>query len=135
MENTSIKVKFQVIGDDLEPSVITQRLSIQPVKTWRKGEALPRNTDISRDFSCWLISTDYEESIDINNQLRKILDLILVKRDELITMRDELKVDYLFEVVIKIENNMKPAMHLDKELIKFASEIEAEFDFDLYIYS
>ncbi|MFJ3390822.1 MULTISPECIES: hypothetical protein [unclassified Lysinibacillus] len=33
---------------------------------------------------------------------------------------------------VKIEKGNTPALYLDKDIIKFASSIEAEFDVDLY---
>ncbi len=36
-------------------------------------------------------------------------------------------------VVIQVENNESPAMYLQKEIINFASSIQAEIHFDLYI--
>jgi hypothetical protein len=41
----------------------------------------------------------------------------------------------MFVIVIQVENNEKPAMHLESRFIDFASSIGAEVDFDLYIYS
>jgi len=38
-------------------------------------------------------------------------------------------------IVIEIENNDKPAMYLQKNIIDFSSSIDAEIQFDLYVYS
>ncbi|GAB0168933.1 hypothetical protein LSPCS325_23700 [Lysinibacillus sp. CTST325] len=37
-----------------------------------------------------------------------------------------------FFIVIKIEKGNTPALYLEKDIIKFASSIEAEIDVDLY---
>jgi hypothetical protein len=37
-----------------------------------------------------------------------------------------------FFIVIKIDKGNSPALYMDKEIIKFASSIEAEFEVDLY---
>lgn len=52
---------------------------------------------------------------------------------------DQLKEKYvlafIFMIVIRVENNEKPAMYLQKNIIDFASLIQAEIHFDLYIFS
>lgn len=88
-----------------------------------------------RKHTLWSISTEYEESLDINDQLETILSVLAPKTFDLIELRNTLGVEYRFCVVINIENNQKPAMYLDTDTIEFLNKILAEIDFDLYIYS
>lgn len=80
----------------------------------------------------WEISTDYQESSDVKEQLDQIIKLLKNK----VTKINRLKADYDLEcqflIVIIMENGYTPAFHLDNEHIEFANSIKAEFDIDLY---
>ena len=133
MDNTNIMVEFRILSDDLNPKVITEKLLIEPNQYWMKGENI-KNRDLKREYSCWIISTGYEESLDINSQLFKMLNLLKSKKKDLQYLRDKYSLEYRFDIVINIENNEKPAIFLNSEVIGFANDIKAEFDFDIYIY-
>lgn len=133
MDRTNVKVEFSIFGDQFNPNIITDTLLITPTGTWLKGDPLQKG--LTRKETCWELSTEYEESSDINDQIDKIKDLIQDQKDQVITLIRENNLDCKFEVLINIENNAKPAMYLNKDTIKFIYDLGAEIDFDLYIYS
>lgn len=136
MKKTNIKVKFNITGNDFEPNHLTEKLKIKPTKIWRKGDKVEnRKKDIKRKFNCWFLGTEYENSYDINNQLKKIVNIIKNKKSELNELRNSMNLEYMFEIVINIENNETPAVYLDSYMIEFANSIKAEFDFDIYVFS
>lgn len=132
LEKTNVKVEFSIYGDDFNPDRITQRLNINPEKVWRKGEQVGKH-NILRKENCWMISTDYQESLDINNQLNLILKLLGSVKEELITIKNEIMADFRIDIVINIEDNQTPAIYLDKEVIHFCNDYNIALDFDLYI--
>lgn len=133
MDKTNVKVEFSIFGDEINPEVITSTLKIKPTRQWLKGDHI-RN-DLFRKESCWEISTEYEESYDINDQLDKIIDRISDKESEIHSLLKTYNAECKFEIVIQIENNEKPAMYITRERITFLNDIRASIDFDLYIYS
>ncbi|MBU7008837.1 DUF4279 domain-containing protein [Phosphitispora fastidiosa] len=134
MEKTNIKVEFRMLGENFNPELISDRLNLKPDEKWEKGEII-KNKDIRRKYSCWIISTGYEESLDVNNQLEQILGLIYDKKAILQEISKQFGLDYRFDVIINIEANEKPAIYLSKDVIGFANDINAEFDIDLFINS
>ncbi|MBT2641477.1 DUF4279 domain-containing protein [Bacillus sp. ISL-41] len=74
----------------------------------------------------------FSPSIERVNIILKSLER---KSDQLIFLQDKYGLEYLFMVVIQIENNESPAMYLKKDIIDFASLIQAEIHFDVYIVS
>jgi hypothetical protein len=88
-----------------------------------------------RLHTSWELGTDYEESLDINEQLNSVLSQLEDKAEELNRLKRKYDLAYRFVIVIQIENNEKPAMYLDRRFIHFADSIGAEVDFDLYVYS
>ncbi|WP_037282842.1 DUF4279 domain-containing protein [Saccharibacillus sacchari] len=133
MERTNVKVEFSIFGEQFDPKILTQTLLITPTRTWFKGD--PIRKDLVRKETCWEIATEYEESFDINDQIDKIKGLIQDQKDQIVQLIKQNNLECKFEVVINIENNIKPAMYLNKDTIKFIYDLGAEIDFDLYLYS
>lgn len=134
MNKTNILVEFNIIGDDYDIGLISEQLDIKPTEYYKKGDKIG-NKEIKRKETCWTISSGYEISLDINNQLEKILSLIKPKRNILNKLREQFQLDYKFIIVIRVEGNQSPAIYLEQEVIEFANDIKADFDFDLYILS
>ncbi|WIW70179.1 DUF4279 domain-containing protein [Anaerosinus gibii] len=134
MDKTNIKVDFSIIGDTLHPCIATEQLKINPQKSWVKGDDI-EGRSFKRKDTCWVISTEYEESLDINEQLLKVVAILEDKQKKLIELKRTYNVDYLFGIVVNIESNEKPTMYFDSKFIEFAHDIQAEFYIDLYIFS
>ncbi|WP_203362825.1 DUF4279 domain-containing protein [Bacillus sp. REN10] len=130
---TNVNAEFVIIGDIFDPNVVTQRLGIEPHGYWIKGEEVPKEP-IKRKDTNWWIHTDYEHSFDIMCQLSKLINILQNKKNILKELKTTYDLDYLFLVVINVEEDEKPAIALDSSFITFASDIGAEFEVDLYIY-
>ncbi|MDJ1474541.1 DUF4279 domain-containing protein [Bacillus sp. LS15-K4] len=132
---------FSVTGDIFPIEAITEALSIEPTQTYKKGDIVERRDNpnlvstktLYRKETDWTLSTGYLESYDINNQLQVILKSLERKTEQLKQLKEKYGLQFLFMVVIQVENNESPAMYLQKEIINFASFIQAEIHFDLYI--
>ncbi|GAB6559526.1 DUF4279 domain-containing protein [Bacillus mobilis] len=132
---------FSATGDIFPLEAITEALSIEPTRTYKKGDVVARRDNpnlvstktLYRKETDWTLSTAYQESYDINNQLHVILKSLKEKTEQLIQLKKKYDLEFLFMVVIQVENNESPAMYLQKEIINFASSIQAEIHFDLYI--
>ncbi|MBC1210560.1 DUF4279 domain-containing protein [Listeria booriae] len=134
MDTTTVKAEFSIEGEDLKPEIITELLQINPDETWEKGDSIPGKSRIRRSGN-WSIGTRFEESFDINDQLSQIVNIIKPKKEKLQNIREAYKLEYGFIVIIKIEDNLKPAIHFDTDLIEFVADIKAVIGVDLYIYS
>ncbi|MGN5651422.1 DUF4279 domain-containing protein [Bacillus sp. Brlt_9] len=132
---------FSVTGDIFPVEAITEALSIKPTRTYKKGDVVARRDNpnlvstktLYRKETDWILSTGYQESYDINNQLHIILKSLEGKAEQLKHLKKKYSLEFLFMIVIQVENNESPAMYLQKEIINFASLIQAEIHFDLYI--
>ncbi|RRN71278.1 DUF4279 domain-containing protein [Peribacillus simplex] len=134
---------FSVFGDEFPLEVVTDILGIEPTKTYKKGDIIEKINNLNlvstkirrRKETDWILSTGYQESYDINNQLNTILKSLEGKTKELKQLKEKYSLEFLFMIVIQVENDEKPAMYLQKNIIDFASLIQAEIHFDLYIFS
>lgn len=108
-------------------------MGIIPNYTRRKGEML-RN---GRPFhlSEWGIHTEYENSIDISEQLLKITEKLKDKVSVINEICSQYRITCSFVVVINIEQGIKPTIGFESDFIKFACSINADVGIDLYICS
>lgn len=83
----------------------------------------------------WGLATKNEESYDVNNQLNQMILRLKDKIDILKKIREEYKIEMVFAVVIEVENNETPGVHFEIETLKFITDIGAEIDIDIYVYS
>ena len=133
---------FSITGDIFPVEAITDALNIEPTRTYKKGDIVARRDNpnlvstkkLYRKETDWNLSTGYQESYDINNQLYVILKSLEEKTEPLKQLKKKYDIEFLFMVVIQIENNESPAMYLQKDILDFASSIQAEIHFDLCIY-
>ena len=133
---------FSITGDIFPVETITDALNIEPTRTYKKGDIVARRDNpnlvstkkLYRKETDWNLSTGYQESYDINNQLYVILKSLEEKTEPLKQLKKKYDLEFLFMVVIQIENNESPAMYLQKDILDFASSIQAEIHFDLCIY-
>ncbi|MNW46525.1 hypothetical protein D3C74_238240 [compost metagenome] len=134
MDNTNVMVKFSICGDEFNPQIITNQLNIHPQEYWLKGDNVSGKS-IIRNKSCWRVSTGYQESLDINNQLNEIIEPFRGRSDKLIELMLVHNLEIIISIVINIEGNQKTAMYFNRQVIKFIYQINAEIDIDLYVYS
>ncbi len=136
MESTKVMVEFVIGGDDVNPSEITQLLKINPTKIGIKEERLhPEKKENIENF--WEISSEYESSFDINNQINPIFKKISKKKEIIKELLNRPKIDIygIFNIVIIVENELFPAIYLNTDLIKFMGETGLEIGFDIYYNS
>ena len=126
IDQTNIMVEFVVIGDEFPLDTVTERLGVKPSNMYMKGD--------HRKETAWCISTGYENSLDVGEQLNKLISILDHKQQVLNQLKEEYDLDYKFFIVVKIEQNQSPGVYFDKRIIKFAHDIQAEFDIDLYVY-
>lgn len=137
MDKTKVMAYFSAFGDNFPLEEVTNGLDVEPTETYKKGDVIKTFATkiLRRKETSWTLSTGYQESLDINEQLDVILKSLKEKTKELLQLKKKYDLQFQFMIVIEIENNDKPAMYLQKNIIDFSSSIDAEIQFDLYVYS
>lgn len=131
---SNIMVEFSIYGEGFEPCIISEELNVEPSETHIKGTTI-KGKKICWKETAWVISTGYEISMDINEQLNKIFKKLEGKEEKLIKIKNDLNVKMLIMIVVNIENKEPPAMYFRNHIIHFLSNIDAEVGFDVYVYS
>jgi len=133
LDKTQVMVFFSLFGDDFSIDDVTEKLGVTPTEAYKKGDLIPsRSTIRYRKETCWNLGTGYQESLDVNNQLQQIIDKLQNKALIINEIKEAHTLECKFSIVVTLEEGYTPALYLDKDIIKFAANIEAEFDVDLY---
>lgn len=132
MDKTNLMVEFSIMGEDFDPEKITKMLMVEPTECYMKGSKNKRNFEMKE--TCWSISTGYIETLYISELFDELLHKLANKKEIIVKLKEAYNLTCKFFIIINIEENNKPAIYLDKEVVAFANFLEAEFDFDMYIY-
>ncbi|MFD1676617.1 DUF4279 domain-containing protein [Alicyclobacillus fodiniaquatilis] len=133
MERTEVMVYFTIFGDEFPLEVVTQKLGVPPILTYTKGDLIPnRRSKMHYKESAWELSTGYQDSLDVNEQLQQVIGQLVGKETVITGILKTYSLLCKFFIVIVINNGETPSLYLDKSVIHFAANIGAEFDFDLY---
>ncbi|OCG31424.1 MULTISPECIES: DUF4279 domain-containing protein [unclassified Gilliamella] len=134
MDRTTVSVSFSIYGDDFDLNDVIKRIGIEPNETRIKGLVPEGGRNKSVETS-WTVATKEEFSFDINDQLDKIIALLKPRENILLKIKNDFKVNFVFMILIKIENNEKPAIYFNTKSLNFINGINAEIEIDYYIYS
>src|SRR5690606_24880176 len=85
-----------------------------------------------RKETAWELSTGYQESFDVKEQMDQVLGQLKNKTALINMLKTEYKLNCHLSIVIVMENGYTPVFHMDNEMIESANSINAEFDIDLY---
>lgn len=140
LDKTQVMVDFSLFGDEFSIDDVTELLGVEPTNTYKKGDTIvrPHNPNVLstrthfRKETAWELSTGYQKSYDVNEQLDQVLKPLKNKAAIINQLKIKYELDCQISIVIVIENGLTPALHLNTEQIKFANSIDAEFDIDLY---
>lgn len=140
MDKTQVMVYFSLYGDEFPIDYVTETLKIEPTKTYKKGDIIvkpfnPKVTSTKTRYrleTAWELSTGYQESFDVKEQMDQILGQLKNKAALINQLKKEYELECQFSIVIIMENGYTPGLHIDNEQIEFANSIKAEFDIDLY---
>lgn len=140
MDNTQVMVYFSLYGGKFPIEQVTRTLGIKPTNTYQKGDPIVRDLNENvistgnhyRLETAWELSTGYQESFDVDEQIEQIIGPLKNKASAINKLKEEYGLECGFSIVIKMENGYTPGFHLSTEQMEFANSIKADFDIDLY---
>lgn len=81
-------IGLRVLSEAMEPTQVTQRLKIEPSRSWVKGEVIPKSKgDGPATSAGWFLYTDAVESDNPADHFRWILNKIIPLSDALRQLR------------------------------------------------
>ena len=138
MEQTQVMVYFSMFADEFPLEMVTKHLGIEPTDSFKNGDIIKKispTENYVRSYTCWKLSTGYQESLDVSEQMDMIIAQIGNKSAIINNLKKQFGLDCRFTIVIIMNNGFTPGLYLDQSIIAFANSINADFDIDLYANS
>ena len=130
----SIKITLYLSAEEFDLDEVTNRLEITPTETRLKNNFPPQSiaADVARTL--WCIDIKEENCIAVSILFEKLLNILDGKSEIIRAVCNDYNLETAFEVVIHMKDGDSPEVILPREVISFASAINAEIGFDLYCY-
>ena len=123
-----VKVEFWLSGDNFCFAKATEIVGTEPSHTRTKADfKFPEYA-----ATVWEISTEYEESLDIMDQVLKIQRQLEKKPGEIRAYCEENDICAGFCIVILSNGNYLPCTSLSAQFVSLAAQLNARIDFDIY---
>ena len=136
MDKTSLYAYISFTGkddvDDFPVEVVTAMLGVKPTRILRMGERI--NDVRTRSFTSWQYESETLETLDVDDVLIPILNVFQEKTDSINLIKKELKLNVKVALVITMIDGFTPGLVIYPEFSKFASDINAFIDIDMYVY-
>lgn len=135
LDKTKVMVYFNLYAEDFPLEMVTERLGIDPTKSYKKGDTIRKISETeshTRSYSSWQLSTGYQDSLDVGELMEQVIRQIRDKASIINELKREFGLECRFTIVIKMNGGYTPAFHLDIPVIEFANSVKADFDIDLY---
>jgi hypothetical protein len=133
MSSTKVQACLSIFGEGFLPSDVDELLGIKSTSSHKLGELVANSRDIRYKEASWDYETGFKETLFVEDVLEDLLDIFSKKIDLIRQYARQKSLICKIFVVIEISEKMTPGLFLDKKIIKFANEIEAEIDIDLYL--
>ncbi|MEK4078807.1 DUF4279 domain-containing protein [Solibacillus sp. FSL K6-1126] len=136
MDKTSLYAYISFTGkedvDDFPVEVVTEMLGVKPTRILRMGERI--NDVRTRSFTSWQYESETLETLDIDDVLLHILNVFQEKTDSINRIKKALNLNVNVALVITMIDGFTPGLVIYPEFSKFASDINACIDIDMYVY-
>jgi hypothetical protein len=132
MSEENEQYAYFTITDSFDPAEITQRIGVEPTKSWCKGDLHPKN-QMERKFSRWSLASRLDRTADLEDHIRDVLAQMDQKPAEFQSVSRE------FGGCMQLVgywNSRYPGLHFDHSLIEGLARYALSVDFDFYyLYS
>ncbi len=132
MQKTRCMTYFEIVGN-FNIAEITKILKLKNTSGHEIGDKKIYGEN-QYDCASWKYGTEYEETLDAEEQIKKVVTPFLSKIEELNYIRTHYDCVFCLEQVQEIYNEEKPGIFYNVDVIKFCAQIEAAIDVDIYIY-
>ena len=124
---------FKIVGN-FDPDKVSAILSLTPEKSWKIGDL--RRNGTKYDFALWEIGRCAEYDVEVENQMRKTIEVLQDKIQLLNQIRKEYDVSFYLEIVPTIYvGDSNPCLAPSLDIIDFCHATRTEIDIDMYVYN
>ena len=123
-------VNFGVFGFGNDPSVVTKIMSVEPSRSWIKGEPISDKLRGVQSYSRWELRTPADPSLSLEDQLVALLPLLQDYKAQIREVSEKFEAGICCYAYYYEEFN--PGLHLSEDTIRRLADLRLSIDFDLY---
>ncbi|WP_342573689.1 DUF4279 domain-containing protein [Solibacillus sp. FSL K6-1781] len=129
--NTNIRTYFSIFGDEFPLDEFTNKIGITPTVVRTKGEIYKIGKTQHKSYTTtWTYEIDYCLTSDPTSQINKLVDIFSNKVNIINYYLKEFNLDSKIAIILVFPESS--GLLLNQKLIKFANEINSEYEFDFY---
>ena len=122
---------FKIVGE-FDPQEISNILGLNAEKSWRIGDT--RIDGSKYEFALWEFGRCNDYDVEVANQMRKTISLLVDKVDLLNKIRQQNDVSFYLEIVPEIyAEDTTPCLAPTLDIVDFCHTTRTEIDIDLYV--
>jgi hypothetical protein len=123
--------EFALLGERLDPPLVTRRLALTPSRAFRADDPIVAEKG-KRRTNGWVLSIGPERSFAVDEQVERLIAQLKPKTAEIVGLREELGVQLRIYCVVYMADQT-PNIWFKPDVVAWASQIGASIDVDLYI--
>jgi hypothetical protein len=133
----TIQVKYILTNFLVDPAEISRILGIQPSRTWRKGEMIPK-TSLPHKSNGWLLESGLSDKAEFEDHLDSLANAVAPAINKINQLPDGTEAEiscviYIYHTKRNDEEHQTPALHLDLKHMELLNQLKVELDYDLYV--
>ncbi len=121
--------EFKILGDDISPDEMGQRLDLAAHETWMKGDVIAR-TILTRPECGWSHHTVEDDNVEVADHVQVLIDIFLPKRDVLKQIAETNEVEYWLSCVVYTDDAM-PALDFTPTQLGALADLDIYLDIDI----
>lgn len=123
--------EFALLGERLDPPLVTRRLALTPSRAFRAGDPIVREKG-KRRTNGWVLSIGPERSFAVHEQVERLIAQLKPKTAEIVGLREELGVELRIYCIVYVADQT-PNIWFKPDVVAWASQVGASIDVDLYV--
>ncbi|TFE02339.1 DUF4279 domain-containing protein [Jeotgalibacillus salarius] len=133
MDKTKTMLYFEIAATHMDTKSVTEKLGVTPSERYQNGDLI-EGSNRYRKQSAWRISSGYQEDLFLDDSFKKVIDPLREKISVINDIRKEYNATCRLIVVSEMFDGHTPALGFPADIVRFAAEVDAEIDLDLYAW-
>ncbi|MBV9042736.1 MAG: DUF4279 domain-containing protein [Acidimicrobiia bacterium] len=132
--STEVRAAFLLLGEGVVPDTISQRLSLVPTKTWRRGAPRIRGSRLRHATDGWAIETQPERALDMGAHVRRLLETVHPLAGPIRDLCGELRLTAEIECIARVAGHgapEPPILFFDEDAVVRIADLGASVDVDI----
>jgi hypothetical protein len=127
---SEISASFTLTGIELDPAEISAKVGITPTASWMKGDLIDPRGVIRYQENGWSIQSTLDKYASLEDHVKSVLEQLQPSWSSLVEVSAQ---NYAEIDCVIYTRGQAPEMHLDKDILRQISQLNAELDLDLYV--